>query len=105
MREETHIVLDHKELEALVGEFLGNLAYETLVADLGQNDARWQNDTTHTFEITAEEGWVQPNHDDHLKELRARGKPAWSWEVAAVLEEFVKSGRLKPGSYLIEICW
>jgi hypothetical protein len=93
--------MDYTEVEVLVGEFLGDPDYNLLVADVDE----WANDTTIAFEITDRDGWVQPNHDDHLKDVRARGKPVWTWEVIAILEYYVGLGRLQPGNYMIDISW
>lgn len=105
MREEIYIVMHYLEIEALIREYLGTPEYEGLVGDLCTNDSRWQNDTTHTFQIGRQDTWIQPNHDNHLLEMRERGKPAWGWEIVAVLEELVQAGRIEPGNYLIQVSW
>ena len=97
--------IDYKAVEKVVGEVIGAPDYHTLVADLGGNDRHWSNDSVHVIQIEPESKWVQPNHKRHLAEARRRGYVSWGWELAAVLNEAGKAGRLPMGDLMIEVCW
>ena len=100
IRREMYNVISYKEVERLVARFLGVSTYETLVADM-----EWTNDTVHAFEVEPKRKWIQPNHKEHIEEVRARRKVVWLWELVAILEELAAQRVLPTGNYLIEVCW
>jgi hypothetical protein len=96
--------VDYQELQQLVGQFLGKPGYETLVPDM--ESSGWHNDMDVVFQIDKRAKWVQPNHDNHISEVRQRGYPKWNWEILSIMEELVERKMLpRTGLYDIEISW
>jgi hypothetical protein len=97
---------DYKEIERLLGEFFGVPDYEGLVGDMyAAGNHEWVNGGAYTCEVEPEEAWVQPNHDQAIAEARGRGRVKWNWEIAAILNELARQGRIQLGTYVVEICW
>lgn len=97
---------DYKEIERLVGEFLGVAPYEGLVGDMhAAGNYEWTNGGTFVGEVEPEAEWTQPNHDNAIKEARERGRVKWDWELLAILDELARQGRIEFGTYVVDICW
>lgn len=106
MQQKIYYTLSLNEVEELVKKYLGIADPDyNLIADLGMNEYRWRNDTTHQFTVEPKADWIQPNHDQELAEAKARGRVDWEWELAAILNELGEAGELPMGNYLVEVSW
>lgn len=98
-------VISYKEVEKILAWFFNVPVVESFVGSMDSDDGNWGNDTVHRVTVKPEAMWIRSNHEKALADARARGHVAWTWELAAVLDEAGKAGLVPMGPMLIEVSW
>ena len=90
---QTYLEVDYSDLERFIQEVYNRPDYEVTAAE------EWGNDSCYDFKIYGD------IEDDWDKENIRQFKNGGSCDLYVIMNDMCRNKVIKPGNYLVQVCW